>query len=323
MLVVLYNDFAYSFRKAATLGAKYLAYYDDVVYAPLYLASLSPINKADAVIVVDDCFSALDSPVIRMVAQSKPTFVWCDTWHMPGFPAKYTTPKNMYFIPTSKWNANILGEFGVDVLDVVPRPIDNLATKIAPNPQPRLLFVGTDLTYRGRKGIDVVDKVMQIVAKEDPSISRVCIVNYTLNSCIRVRYGSLKEQDLLNLMSQSVLIWPSRGEGFGMPVAEAMAVSTRLVYSDVPAHNEFAKGLPVEPIKEELKPSYVRVGFVMPWFEFDAREFAELAIKAAHSYFDPSIREYALKNFSGTVVAHKLLNVVRKVTTLVRAKALA
>mgnify|MGYP001772806967 CR=1 FL=1 len=314
-LVVLYNDFAYSFRKVGQLIAKYLAYYDEVYYAPLYLASISPINRARAVVVVDDCFSGLESPITRMVASQKPTILWCDTWHMPAQPTHYTTPKNLYVVATSRWNAEILGDLGVPIHDIVPRPIDDAARKIAPKPTPTVLFVGTDVSYRGRKGIDIVDKVMQVIAKEDPSIRRICIVNYTLASCDRHRYGSIKEVDLLELMAQSVLIWPSRAEGFGMPVAENMAVSTRLVYSDVPAHNEFARGIPIKPISEGVKPSSVRVGFIMPWYEFDIMEFAEAAIKAAHAFFDPAIREYALENFLGTHVAYKLLKIIDVIAT--------
>jgi hypothetical protein len=101
-----------------------------------------------------------------------------------------------------------------------------------------------------------------------------------------------------------------------MPVAEAMAVSTRVVYSDVPAHNEFAVGFKIEPIEEDVRPSLVRLGFVMPWFEFDEREVADAVIKASHSFINPTARQYAIENFRGLTVAYRLLHTISSVVKL-------
>ena len=47
------------------------------------------------------------------------------------------------------------------------------------------------------------------------------------------------------LRAASVLIMPSRAEGFGLPVAEAMAVGTPVICSDIPALAEVAGGAAV------------------------------------------------------------------------------
>jgi len=66
-------------------------------------------------------------------------------------------------------------------------------------------------------------------------------------------FGSLTDEQKAKLLSKSkFLLWTSFIEGFGLPVLEAMAVGCVPIYTDVPAHNEFAVGIPIKP-EDEIK----------------------------------------------------------------------
>jgi len=61
-------------------------------------------------------------------------------------------------------------------------------------------------------------------------------------------FGSITDEQKAILLSESkFLLWTSFIEGFGLPVLEAMTVGTIPIYTDVPAHNEFAVGIPIKP----------------------------------------------------------------------------
>ena len=71
-----------------------------------------------------------------------------------------------------------------------------------------------------------------------------------------IKFGSLSEYDLLRLVKCAKLfVWPSRGEGFGMPPLEAMAVGQLVVAADNPT-NELVVGLkcPVDTVEEVFMP---------------------------------------------------------------------
>jgi len=65
---------------------------------------------------------------------------------------------------------------------------------------------------------------------------------------IQFNFGSISDKKKAELLSQSkFLLWTSFIEGFGMPVLEAMSTGCIPIYTDIPAHNEFAVGIPIKP----------------------------------------------------------------------------
>ena len=92
------------------------------------------------------------------------------------------------------------------------------------------------------------------MAKDDPGYNpdlHERIWNVT-NNCLYTKeikgLSGVKTKDLaLLLASWDCMYYPSGGEGYGNPAAEAMAAGTPLVYSDYSSHSEFCQfgGLPV------------------------------------------------------------------------------
>jgi len=81
---------------------------------------------------------------------------------------------------------------------------------------------------------------------------RYCIISDILmprrDNLVQYEFGSVSDELKAKLLSESrFLLWTSFAEGFGMPVLEAMTVGTVPIYTDVPAHNEFAVGIPIKP----------------------------------------------------------------------------
>ncbi len=108
-----------------------------------------------------------------------------------------------------------------------------------------LLTVGSD---EPRKRLDFVDEVVAALPKD---------VRNDLNL---VRVGShlnLDDDELIAAYQRAeALLFPSAGEGFGLPVLEAMAAGCTVLASDLPAHNEVADPTMLLPADE-----------VQPWVE--------------------------------------------------------
>ncbi len=120
-----------------------------------------------------------------------------------------------------------------------------------PAERPYIFFLGT---VEPRKGIDVLLEAFEEVARNDPEVElwlagqpgwgvkeiETRIASHGARSRIR-RLGFVEEVALPALLRQSrAVVYPSRGEGFGMPVLEALACGARVVTSSDTVMSEIA-----------------------------------------------------------------------------------
>jgi glycosyltransferase involved in cell wall biosynthesis len=117
--------------------------------------------------------------------------------------------------------------------------------------RPYLFFLGT---FEPRKGIDVLLDAFEEIARHDPDVElwlagqpgwgvkeiEARIAGHDAFARIR-RLGFVDESVLPALLRQSrAVIYPSRGEGFGLPVVEALACGANVVTSSNTVMSEIA-----------------------------------------------------------------------------------
>lgn len=131
---------------------------------------------------------------------------------------------------------------GVDPAWFVARPPgDNLRRRLG-LPERYLLFVGAEGPRKGLSGLIAAHAA-------DPELPPLVLVGPGTDeipgdSTRVIRTGYLSELDLRRVVAgAALLVLPSRDEGFGLPVLEAMACGVPVVCSDVPALREVAGGL--------------------------------------------------------------------------------
>lgn len=115
-----------------------------------------------------------------------------------------------------------------------------------------VLFIGQLI---GRKGFDLLARAMPAVVREVPEAQFVFVSHYRRGEAeLRriVREGGVERQlQLLGAVDEAekiallhvadVVVAPSRYEGFGIPLIEAMAAGRPVITTDVPAGNEVVR----------------------------------------------------------------------------------
>jgi glycosyltransferase involved in cell wall biosynthesis len=166
-------------------------------------------------------------------------------------------------LPCSEHEARILRTMGLtQPLEVVPLWIDTRSIQATPvehlpargaGADPRLLFIG-QLTPR--KGYDLVVRALPEVVRRHPGV-RLQIVS-GLNTADRTAMetmarelgvadhveflGRVEDARLVNLFRAADLyVTPTRYEGFGLTLLEAMAAGCPVVASDIPVVNEIIR----------------------------------------------------------------------------------
>jgi len=150
----------------------------------------------------------------------------------------------------SKFNYNHYKQLGVPAEEtIIPRPIN-----------PILFNYYTD--YNNTTFDIITIGKMDSCDRKNLAIQRDVVLSLDVKYCVvsnawmpkrpnivQYNFGSISDEFKAQLLTQSkFLLWTSFVEGFGLPVLEAMAVGTIPIYTDVPAHNEFAVGIPIKPI---------------------------------------------------------------------------
>ena len=184
--------------------------------------------------------------------------------------------------PISAWlGERLVAETRLDPGKVVPLPlgvdIDRASTDAPPDdPECNVLFVGTLYPY---KNAEMLIEAFAQAARRLPGDCRVVIVgrdpdghqHARLASTAR-RLGVANVVDLLGKVTDeeldrhyrtaTVLVLPSRAEGFGLPVLEAMALGVPVIAADATALPEVVgdAGLLVDPTSvDDLAEALVRV----------------------------------------------------------------
>ena len=154
--------------------------------------------------------------------------------------------------PTSR--PVIVAPHGVDLTRFTPHSDGTPAGTEQPALDvPYILFVGT---WEPRKGVDLLLAAFADVAAADDEIELwlggqagwgvseldELVARHRFGSRIR-RLGYIDDQQLPELLRRArVVAYPSRGEGFGLPVLEAMACGTPVVTSAATVMEEVAGG---------------------------------------------------------------------------------
>jgi glycosyltransferase involved in cell wall biosynthesis len=164
-------------------------------------------------------------------------------------------------LPCSEFEAGVLRRFGmVQPQTVVPLWIDQPFIESVPQqpshytlPRPWLLFVGQ---VTPRKGYDLVVRALPriVAAYPDASLLVVSGINeaqreHLLSLAAQAGVerhihllGYLSDEELINLYRASdALLFPTRYEGFGLPLLEAMAAECPLITTDIPVVREIVQ----------------------------------------------------------------------------------
>jgi glycosyltransferase involved in cell wall biosynthesis len=127
---------------------------------------------------------------------------------------------------------------GVDPAWFTARPPTDQLRQRLRLPQQYLLFVGAE---GPRKGLDVLARAHAAAPDLPPLVMTGPSASGVDGRTIRTGY--LPEGDLRSVVAgAAAVVLPSRDEGFGLPVLEALACNVPVVCSDVPALREVAGG---------------------------------------------------------------------------------
>lgn len=188
-------------------------------------------------------------------------------WEETVFPEAKAREMNEHLhgvIVASQFTADILRRNGVKIpIRVVLNAIDDEVRNATPLPyslqsKKRFKFLNVS-TARARKGIDVLLKAYfaEFTAQDDVTLvlksfpNRDNLINELLvqlktdypnaPEVVHILNPNLTEQELADIThTADCAVYPTRAEGFGLPIAEAMHLGTPVIVTGYSAHMEFA-----------------------------------------------------------------------------------
>lgn len=127
---------------------------------------------------------------------------------------------------------------------------DNISADETVLDAPYLLFVGT---FEARKGLEVLEdafsrmrpEVRLVLAGQPGWGTDAILERLHRNSRVRIELRPSDERLGQLMRGALALVYPSRMEGFGLPVAEAMATGCPVIASDLDCIREFADEVPL------------------------------------------------------------------------------
>jgi glycosyltransferase involved in cell wall biosynthesis len=175
-------------------------------------------------------------------------------WHLYRHAISQLTGADMVITGTEATKRRLVGLLGLheERVRVIPYGIDDVfhhARWRRPPSVLRILHVGSNVAY---KRIDlVVDTVVRLAArgyrielvKVGSPLSATLANRVTSAGAGLIQHWGVPEHALPGIYSEAtLLLFPSSREGFGLPVAEAMAVGLPVVASDIDTLREVSGG---------------------------------------------------------------------------------
>jgi len=257
-MILVYDGLGFSFKKITNLVERGLREigYKQVFKVDGHTGSFQHVSKA--VIIADTILAIKWCWIERYLPHTDKLVLWTDT----PLSLRHIVDKadlindNCCNYVTLPCFIDVFKEFGIKVHGYIPRPIDvDTAEKVYREASCKDLWekygdyvitvAGDQIIMppkKPRKGLDMYDKLCEYLKKF--GIRCLAVSNWIyFKNVHRINFGSLPEEELLRLVKCSKLfVWTSRGEGFGLPPLEAMAVGQLVVASNNPT-NELIAGI--------------------------------------------------------------------------------
>jgi len=261
--------------------------------------------------------------------------LWTDTvinlQEIPDSDVNFINDGNFINIAVSHYNANCMKLRGLRVDGVVGRPLDSQAINEALKTESpyREMFGKYILTIakegapdakHQRKGLDRFDDAIGMIKGElkKRGLKAVAVTNLNLKNIDHIiPSGTIKGSEVFKLIKGATLfVFPSRGEGFGLPPLEAMSVGTPIVYTNIPSHNEFTVGIPVEADYQEISEYVPSLNIRWTVWDYPAKNLADTILYALDmigtEYMDKLCMKAIEKSrkFYEVEIAKKLLDTI-------------